>query len=51
MNEKDILQKKLYESIAIYGGSDERTINLSQQLDLIIVAEQREILGLNRFRC
>ncbi|WP_297429795.1 hypothetical protein [Clostridium sp.] len=51
MNEKEMLEKKVVESMMLYGGSDTRTVKLSEQLDLIIVAEQREILGLNKFRC
>lgn len=48
---KEILQNKLYESILIYGTTDKRTVELSQALDVIVVAEQRALMGLNKFRC
>jgi|GEM_PF-6812540 len=51
MSEKEILQKKVVESLLMYGGYDERTVELSQQLDVIMVAEQRVSMGLNKFRC
>lgn len=51
MSEKEILQKEVVESMLMYGGSDERTVELSQRLDIIIVTEQRVSMGLNKYRC
>lgn len=39
---KQALQTKLYNSINLYGLTDDRTVALSQELDEIIVKEQRE---------
>lgn len=48
---KKTLQEKLYESILIYGKTDKRTVKLSQALDVIVVAEQRALMRLNKVRC
>ncbi|WP_315069344.1 aspartyl-phosphate phosphatase Spo0E family protein [uncultured Clostridium sp.] len=46
MNEtKEMLIEKLNNSIYIYGISDERTIEISQKLDIYMVSEQRKILS------
>lgn len=48
---KEILEQKVYESFLLYGGSDERTVSLSQKLDIIVVFEQRSLTGINKCRC
>lgn len=48
---KEILQQKLYESILNYGGTDKRTVKISQSLDIIVAEEQKAITRLNVLRC
>lgn len=48
---KETLQEKLYKSILIYGQTDKRTVELSQALDVLVVAEQRVLMGINKVRC
>jgi hypothetical protein len=51
VSEREYLEKKVVESMFQYGGSDARTVKLSQALDIIVVAEQKEKLRLNKVRC
>ena len=42
---KEQLYKELYLSIANYGLTDKRTVELSQKLDLVVVREMKNKLG------
>jgi hypothetical protein len=48
---KEILQQKLYESILNHGGTDKRTVEISQALDIIVAAEQRALTRFNTLGC
>lgn len=41
--DEEILKDKLYDFMKFYGNTDERTIVVSKQLDLIVTKQQREM--------
>lgn len=41
------LREKLHKAIEEYGMTDERTIDISQQLDKVVCLEQRKLRRLN----
>lgn len=41
--DEEILKDKLYGFMEFYGNTDERTIDVSKQLDLIVTKQQREM--------